>query len=78
MSGFGVILVAFRLNTERYRVSPRIQTECDKIRTRITANTDTFHAVMLDIYNGAFFAEINMQTLHNDDYRCQVSNQNFI
>ena len=36
---------AFGLNTERYEVSPRIQSECGKIRTRITPNTDTFHAV---------------------------------
>ena len=36
---------AFGLNTERYRVSLRIQSECGKIRTRITPNTDTFHAV---------------------------------
>ena len=37
---------AFRLNTERYRLSLRIQSECGKIRTRITPNTDTFHAVI--------------------------------
>ena len=36
---------AFRLNTERYRVSLRIQFKCGKILTRITSNTDTFHAV---------------------------------
>ena len=28
-------------------VSLRIQSECGKIRTRITPNTDTFHAVMV-------------------------------
>ena len=33
------------LNTERYRVSLRIQSECRKMRTRATPNTDTFHAV---------------------------------
>ena len=36
---------AFELNTERYGVSPRIQSECGKMRTRITPNTDTFQAV---------------------------------
>ena len=36
---------AFELNTERYSVSLRIQSECGKIRTRITPNTDTFYAV---------------------------------
>ena len=36
---------AFGLNTERYSVSLCIQSECGKMRTRITPNTDTFHAV---------------------------------
>ena len=36
---------AFRLNTERYYVSLRIQSECVKMWTRITSNTDTFYAV---------------------------------
>ena len=30
------------MNTERYSVSLRIQSECRKTRTRITPNTDTF------------------------------------
>ena len=38
----GPYLPAFRLNTERYGVSLRIQSECGKIQTRITANMDTF------------------------------------
>ena len=38
---------AFGLTTERYRVSLRIQSECVKLRTRITPNTDTFYAVTL-------------------------------
>ena len=36
---------AFGLNTERYEVSLRIQSECRKTRTRKTPNTDTFYAV---------------------------------
>ena len=36
---------AFGLNKERYRVSLSIQSECGKIRTGITPNTNTFHAV---------------------------------
>ena len=36
---------AFGLNMERYSVSLRIQSECGKMRTRITPNTDTFHAL---------------------------------
>ena len=35
---------AFGLNTDE--VSLRIQSECGKMRTRITLNTDTFYAVI--------------------------------
>ena len=31
----------------RYSVSPRIQSECRKIQTRLTSNTDTFYAVFI-------------------------------
>ena len=31
---------------DRYGVSLRIQSKCEKIRTRITPNTDTFYAVI--------------------------------
>ena len=40
---------AFRLNTEGYSVSLRIQSECGKIRTRITLNTNTFYLVTVTI-----------------------------
>ena len=36
---------AFGLNTESDSVSLRIQSECGKIRNRITPNTDTFYVV---------------------------------
>ena len=45
----GPYFPAFGLNTERYGVSHHIQSECGKIRTRITRNTDTFYAVSLHI-----------------------------
>ena len=35
----------FGLNSERYSVSLCSQSECGKMRTRITPNTDTFYAV---------------------------------
>ena len=35
----------FGLNTGRYSLSFRIQSKCGEMRTRITPNTDTFHAV---------------------------------
>ena len=41
----GPYFPAFGLNTERYGVSLRIQSECGKIRTKKTPNTDTFHAM---------------------------------
>ena len=41
---FGPYFLAFGLNTERYSVSLRIPSKCEKIRTRETLNTDTFCA----------------------------------
>ena len=41
----GPYFPAFGLNTEKYSISLRIQSECGKIRTRITPNTGTFYAV---------------------------------
>ena len=42
----GPYFLAFGLNTERYSVSLRIHSECGKLRTRTTSNTDTFHALL--------------------------------
>ena len=50
----GPYFTAFGLNTERYRVSFRIQSECGKI----TPNMDNFHAV-----NGSFFALTHVMPL---------------
>ena len=41
----GPCFPAFGLNTERYEVLLRIQSECGKIRTRTTPNTNTFYEV---------------------------------
>ena len=38
---------AFGLNMERYSVSLRNQSECGKMRTRITPNTDNLYAVCI-------------------------------
>ena len=43
----GLYFPTFRLNGDRYSVSLRIQSECEKIRTRKTPNTDTFHVVTI-------------------------------
>ena len=41
-------------DTERYSVSLHIQSECEKIRTRTTPNTDIFHTVLVTV---TFFAK---------------------
>ena len=60
---------AFELNTERYSVSLRIQSECGKMRPRITPNTDTFYAVRgLHSYEALKYYIINL------NYKIVVSN----
>ena len=48
----GPYFPALGLNTERCLVSLRSHSHCGKIRTRITPNTDTFYAVL--IQEGAY------------------------
>ena len=43
----GPYFPSFRMNTERYGISLRIQKKCEKIRTRKNPNTNTFHAVLV-------------------------------
>ena len=45
----GPYFPAFGLNAERYKTCLRIQSECGKIRTRMTPNTFTFHAVIINV-----------------------------
>ena len=47
--------LAVRLNTERYGVCLHIQSECGKIRTRKTPNTDTFNAVLKSRFPNEIF-----------------------
>ena len=42
----GPHFLTFGLNSKRYSVSLRIQSECEKMRTKITPNTSTFYAVL--------------------------------
>ena len=44
----------FGLSLEKYEASLRFQSKCEKIRTRITWNTDTFHAMLLFIFQSKF------------------------
>ena len=46
---FSLHFPAFGLNTERCGVSLHIQSECEKMKTRITPNMDTFHTVYVYI-----------------------------
>ena len=46
---------AFGLNTERYGISLRTQSECGKMRTRTTPNTDAFHAVQNHLLSWVIF-----------------------
>ena len=50
--------LAYGLNTEIYGVSLRIQSECGKMRTRITPNTDTFYAVFPILFRN--FLKLNI------------------
>ena len=54
-----------RIRTE-HGVSLRIQSECGKIRTRITPNTETFHAVLIIIFfcTYYFFVHMNFHTYY--------------
>ena len=47
--------LVFGLNTQWYFISLRNQSECGKIRTRITPNVDTFYAVEEYSKFGTFF-----------------------
>ena len=47
----GLLLPAFGRNTERHSVSVRVQSECEKMRARITPNTETFQAFILFIFS---------------------------
>ena len=61
---------AFGLNREIYSVSLRIQSECRKIRTRKTPNTDTSHTVSLRLSN-KFFLQTK-QVTEEFTWRCSI------
>ena len=46
----GLYFPAFGLNTEIYSVNLHIHSECGKLQTRKTPNTDTFYAMITKIY----------------------------
>ena len=46
----GPLFPSFGLSTERYGVSLRIQFKCRQMRTRVTPNTNAFHAVEMCLF----------------------------
>ena len=64
----GPYFLAFALDKERYGVSLRIQSECGKIRTRLTPNTDTLYTMIarLEKINIALFV-INKRLNQKED-----------
>ena len=62
----GPYFPVFRLNTKRFGVSLRIQSECGKTLTRKTPNTDTLYAVSaLVLIVHLFILCIDSFVLHN-------------
>ena len=64
----GPYFPTFGPNTERYGVSLRIQSECGKMRTKITTNTDMFHAVYQTLresvyYESDYFLELILPSM---------------
>ena len=69
----GPYFTTFGLNTERYGVSLRIQSKSGKMQTRITPNTDTFHAVLikpLEKASIALFQSFNNNLLKSKPCKC--------
>ena len=63
---FGPHFPAFGLNTERYGVSLRTQSECGKMRTRKTPNMYTFHVVYMYTFSSCLLQHCNIYYLcHN-------------
>ena len=64
----GPYFLAFALDKERYGVSLRIQSECGKIRTRLTPNSDTLYTMIarLEKINIALFV-INKRLNQQED-----------
>ena len=64
----GLYFPALGLNTERYFVSLRIQSQCGKMRTKITPNYDSFCAVCFFEINYVFRVPKDCFNTHNPRY----------
>ena len=72
----GPYFPAFGLKTERCGVSLRIQSECAKMQTRKTPNTDTFHAV--SVHFRPVFSSVSIRSRRTDPtiiYLFKVNNR---
>ena len=66
-SFFALYFFAFGLNAKRYRVSLRFQSECGKMRTGKTPNTDFFHTIPVeDKVNSLLLVNIPVKNWHFD------------
>ena len=69
----GPFFLAFGLNTERYEVSPRIQSECGKIWIRKAPNTNAFYVVFMDESQSILPHELRMIILGNKKIQTNIS-----
>ena len=69
----GLYFPAFGLNTDRYGVSLRIQSECGKIRTRITPNTNTFHAVAIPFFEVLYTSLVKTRNKERNDFHTETN-----
>ena len=74
----GQYFPAFGLNTVRYGVSLPIHSECGKMRTRITPNTDTFHVMATSACPSKMFDGIQNTPLLVIKIFCEVFVLNLI
>ena len=68
----GLYFPAFGLNRERYRVSLRIQSECGKLRTRITPNTGTFYTVKWNLHRFIILIKLTILSRALDIFTLQL------
>ena len=75
----GPSFLAFGLNMERNSVSLRIQSECGKMRTRITLNTENFYAVIPIVLLSSIISVIKCSNVFKEhlSVTVSVSNQEF-
>ena len=74
----GPLFPIFGLNTERWGIFLGVQSECGKMRTRITPNTNTFHAVRESLESKFFRASSNKISSLRVCYKVFISGMNAV